>query len=192
MITQRGIGIESFNVHTLRREPGIPRQIAADPYRSLCFSRDGRLLFGASNFPAPRLDVFDFDRRTLLRSFPLPEGFAIDGACGDNAYYLLAVSIGHRKASSQLWRVKADGSAIGVPVRINFPDTTSECELHVGNIVVAGDLLFLAELFGGKADLPASCDREVNGGVLLVDPPNGTREESLCTRAAFRATDSEC
>ena len=93
--------------------------------------------------------------------------------CTDNAYYLLADSDGHRKASSQLWRVTADGSAIGTPVSINFPDTTSECEPHAGNIVVAGDLLFLAELFGGKADRPASCDREVNGGVVLVDPQTG-------------------
>ena len=175
VITTRGNGIESFSVHTLQREPGIPRSIAPGVYGSLCFSRDGRLLFGASNFPAPTstLDVFDFNRRTLVRRFALPEELAIVGACADNAYYLLGVSIGHRKASSQLWRVKADGSAIGTPVSINFPDTTSECEFHAGSIVVAGDLLFLAESFGGKADLPASCDRKLNGGVLLVDPQTG-------------------
>jgi hypothetical protein len=110
---------------------------------------------------------------------------AIDGACASNAYYLLAVGIGHRKASSQLWRVKADGSAIGVPVRINFSDMTPECELHAGSIVVAGDLVFLAEFFGGKADLPASCDREVNGGVLLVDPQTGQVKDHFAAELHF-------
>jgi hypothetical protein len=171
VITQRGMGIESFNAHTLQREPGIPRPIAADPYRSLCFSRDGRLLFGTSSLPT--LDVFDFNQRTLVRRFALPEGFAAVGECADNAYYLLGISLGHSSSGSLLWRVRADGSAIGMPVSINFPHTTSKCELRPGNIAVAGDLLFLTELFGDKADLRASCDREVNGGVLSVDPQTG-------------------
>lgn len=175
VIAQRGMGIESFNVHTLHREPGISRPIAADPYRSLCFSRDGRLLFGISNLPT--LDVFDFNQRMRVRRFAIPEGFAFVGACADNAYYLLGVSYGHRKAlSSQLWRVEADGSAIGMPVSINFPETTPECEFQPGDIVAAGDLLFFAEIFRGnasKADLHTSCDREVNGGVLLLDPQTG-------------------
>jgi hypothetical protein len=175
VISQRGRGIESFNVHTLHREPGIPSPIAADPYRSLCFSRDGRLLFGTSNLPT--LDVFDFNRRTRVRRFALPEGFAFVGACADNAYYLLGVSYGLRKAlSSLLWRVEADGSAIEMPMSINFPETTPECEFQPGDIVAAGDLLFLAEIFRGnasKADLRTSCDRGVNGGVLLVDPKTG-------------------
>lgn len=169
VITQRGnVGIESFNAHTLQREPGVPRSIAPGVY-GLCFSHDGHLLFGASNFPTPRLDVLDFSGRKLVRRFALPEEFTILGACADNAYYLY----GHHKASGQLWRVNGDGSAIGTPVSIKFPDTTPECEIHEENIVVAGDLLFLAELFGGKLDRRARCGSVVRGGVLLVDPQTG-------------------
>jgi hypothetical protein len=185
VISQRGMGIESFNVHTLHREPGIPRPIAADPYRSFCFSRDGRLLFGTSNLPT--LDIFDFNRRTRVRRFALPEGFAFVGACADSAYYLLGVSP-RQALSSQLWRVEADGSAIAMPVSINFPQTNQECEFQPGDIVVAGDLLFIFEIFRGnasKADLHSSCDRKVNGGVLLVDPETGQVKNHLAPELHF-------
>jgi hypothetical protein len=169
VITQRGnVGIESFNAHTLQPEPGVPRSIAPGMY-GLCFSHDGRLLFGASNFPTPTLDVLDFSGRKLVQRFALPEEFTILGACADNDYYLY----GHRQASGQLWRVNGGGSAIGTPVSVKFPDTTPECEIYEENVVVAGSLLFVAELFGGKLDRRAGCGKEVLGGVLLVDAQTG-------------------
>lgn len=181
VITQRGnVGIESFNVHTLQREPGIPRSIASGVY-GLCFSHDGRLLFGASNFPTPTLDVLDFSGRKLVRRFALPEEFTVLGACADNDYYLY----GHHKTSGQLWRVKPDGSSIGTPLSIKFPDTTPECELYDENIVVAGDLLFLVELFGGKLDRRARCGSEVPGGALLMDPHTGKVKSHLAPGLHF-------
>ena len=181
VITQRGnVGVESFNAHTLEREPGVPRSIAPGVY-GLCFSHDGRLLFGASNFPTPTLDVLDLSGRKLVRRFALPEEFTILGACADNDYYLY----GHRKLSGQLWRVNGDGSAIGTPVSIKFPDTTPECEIHEENIVVAGGLLFVAEQFGGKLDRRAGCGREVPGGVLLVDAQTGQVKTRLAPELHF-------
>ena len=180
VITQRGnVGIESFNAHTLQREPGIPRSIAPSVY-GLCFSHDGRLLFGASNVP-PTLDVLDFSGRKLVRRFALPEEFTFLGACADNEYYLY----GHHKTNGQLWRMKPDGSAIGTSVSVEFPDTIPECELREENIVVAGSLLFLAEYFGGKVDRRAGCSKEVPGGVLLVDPQTGLMKRRLAPELHF-------
>ena len=180
VITQRGnVGIESFNAHTLLREPGIPRSIAPSVY-GLCFSHDGRLLFGASNVP-PTLDIFDFHGQKLVRRFSLPEEFTFLGACADNDYYLY----GHHKTNGQLWRVKPDGSAIGAPVSVEFPDTTPECELREENIVVAGSLLFLAEYFGGKGDRRAGCSKEVPGGILLVDPQAGLIKQRFAPELHF-------
>jgi hypothetical protein len=71
-MAQRGnVGIQSFDVRTLQPEPAIPRAIAPGVY-GLSFSPDGRLLFGASNFPAPTLDILDFGERKLIRRFTFP------------------------------------------------------------------------------------------------------------------------
>jgi hypothetical protein len=180
VITQRGnVGIEFFNALTLQREPGIPRSIAPSVY-GLCFSHDGRLLFGASNVP-PTLDVLDFSGRKLVRRFALPAELTFLGACADNDYYLY----GHHKTNGRLWRVKADGSAIGTPLSVEFPDTTPECELREENIVVAGSLLFLAEFFGGKGDRRAGCSKAVPGGVMLVDPQTGHVKQRFAPELHF-------
>jgi hypothetical protein len=180
VITQQGnVGIESFNAHALQREPGIPRSIAPSVY-GLCFSHDGRMLFGVSNVP-PTLDVLDFSERKLVRRFALPGEFTFLGACAESEYYLY----GHHKTHGQLWRVKADGSAIGTSVSVEFPDTTPECELREENMVVAGNLLFVAEYFGGKGDRRAGCSKEVPGGVLLVDPQKGLMKQRFAPEIHF-------
>lgn len=99
VVTQRGnIGIEIFDVHTLQREPSIPRSIAPGMY-GLSFSPDGHLLFGTSNFPSPAVDVLDFNERKLVRRLTLPEGFAIQGTWVGDDYYVY----GYRKATGELW-----------------------------------------------------------------------------------------
>lgn len=169
MITQRGnVGIESFNVRTLQREPGIPRSIAPGVY-GLRFSPDGRLLFGASNFPIPTLDILDFGQRKLVRRFALQQELTILGAWVANDYYLY----GQHKATGQLWRVKAESTELGTAVKVSFPDVTPECELHDQNVLGAGERLFLFELFGGKGDRRLGCTREVPGGAFSVDPQTG-------------------
>jgi hypothetical protein len=181
VVTQRGaVGIESFDVRTLQREPAIPRSIAPGVY-GLSFSPDGRLLYGASNFPAPTLDVLDFRERKLARRFSLPQGLTVQGAWVGNDYYLY----GHRKASGQLWRVKADGSALETPVKINFPDAAPECELHEQGLLGAGGRLFLFERFGGKLDRRAGCNKDIPGGLFAVNAQTGTLTAHLASELHF-------
>ena len=156
VLAQRGnVGIELFSVHTLQQEPAIPRSIAPGVY-TLRFSPSGRLLFGVSNFPTPALDVLDFDRRHLVQRFTVPPDLIALGAWVSNDYYLY----GYRKGTGQLWRVKTDNSALEGPVKVDFPDLASECELQQQQMLGAGGRLFLYELFGAKGDRRDSCARE--------------------------------
>jgi hypothetical protein len=171
VVTQRGnVGIEVFSVHTLEREPGIPRSIAPGVY-ALRFSPNGRLLFGVSNFPTPTLDILDFDRRNLVHRFTAPPDLRVIGGLVRDDYYLY----GYRKETGQLWRVKADNSALEGAVKVDFPDPTPECKLQQREIemLAAGDRLFLYELFGAKGDRRDSCPRQIPGGLLSVDPQTG-------------------
>jgi hypothetical protein len=181
VITQRGnVGVEVFNARTFEQEPPIPRSIAPGMY-GLCFSPDGHLLFGASNFPTPTLDVLDFSERKLVRRFSLPQDVNIRGTCVGSDYCLY----GQRKASAELWRVKADTNEMAAPVSVNFPDETPECGLHDQRIFGAGGRLFLLELFGGKLDRRASCGKGVPGGVLLIDPQTGSIKAHLASEFHF-------
>ncbi len=176
VITQRGdVGVEVFNARTFEQEPPIPRSIAPGMY-GLCFSPDGHLLFGASNFPTPTLDVLDFSERKLVGRFSLPQDVTIRGACVGSDYYLY----GQRNASAELWRVRADTNEMAAPVSVKIPDEAAECELHDQRIFGAKGQLFLLELFGGKGDRRArSCGKGVPGGVLLIDPQTGSIKAHL-------------
>lgn len=169
VLTQRGnVGIEAFSVRTLQREPAISRSIAPGVY-TLRFSPDGRMLFGVSNFPAPTLDILDFDRRKLVQRFTISQDLTVLGAWVSNAYYLY----GYRKGTGQLWRVNADNSALEGPVKIDFPDLASECKMQEQEILGAGGRLFLYELFGSKGDRRDGCARKIPGGLFSVDPQTG-------------------
>jgi len=74
---------------------------------------------------------------------------------------------------AQLWRVKADNSALEAPLKVDFPDPASECELQRRNMLGAAVRLFLYEPFGTKLDRRDSCAREIPGGLLSVDPQTG-------------------
>ncbi|HEX8800207.1 MAG TPA: hypothetical protein VF772_16440 [Terriglobales bacterium] len=181
VVTQRGnIGIEIFDVHTLHREPSIPRSIAPGMY-GLSFSPDGHLLFGTSNFPSPAVDVLDFNERKLVRRLTLPEGFAIHGTWVGDDYYVY----GYRKATGELWRVKTDGSELGTPVKVNLPFVAPECELHDQGIL--GDLgrLLVFELFGGKGDRRGGCSKDIPGGVFLVNPQSGRQIAHIAPELHF-------
>lgn len=69
--------------------------------------------------------------------------------------------------------MKADNSALEGPVKVDFPDLASECELQQQQMLGAGGRLFLYELFGAKGDRRDSCAREIPGGLLSVDPQTG-------------------
>jgi hypothetical protein len=169
VLAQRGnVGIEAFSVRTLQREPAIPRSVAPGVY-TLRFSPNGRLLFGVSNFPIPALDVLDFDRRKLVQRFTISQDLIALGAWVSDDYYLYS----YRQGSAQLWRVKADNSALEGPVKVDFPDVASECNLQAQQILGAGGRLFLYELFGAKGDRRDACAREIPGGLLSVDPQTG-------------------
>jgi hypothetical protein len=169
VLTQRGnTGIEAFSVQTMQREPAIPRSTGPGVY-NLRFSSDGRLLFGVSNFPMPTLDIFDFDRRELVQRFAVPQSLALLGAWVSNTYYLY----GYRKGAGELWRVKADNSALEDPVKIDFPYVAPGCNSQVQEMFGTGTRLFLYELFGAKGDRRDGCGREIPGGLLSVDPQTG-------------------
>jgi hypothetical protein len=170
LVTQRGnVGIESFDTQTLQPLRRIPRSIAPGVY-DLRFSPDGRLLFGASNFPAPTLDIFDFGERTLIRRLALPEDLHIVGAWVGNDYYLY----GYHSTTGELWRVNADNSELEAPVRIILPDAPPECgELPEQGLLSAGGRLFLFEGFGGNGDGARCSRKKLTGGVFSVDPQTG-------------------
>jgi len=169
VLTQRGaVGIEVFSVHTLQREPPIPRSVAPGVY-TLRFSPDGRLLFGASNFPTPVLDILDFEQRKLVQRFAVTQDPFVLGAWVGSAYYLY----GYGKGAGQLWRVKVDSYALEGPVKIDFPDFASECKTQVQQILGAGGRLLLYELFGAKGDRRDACASKIPGGLLSVDPQTG-------------------
>jgi len=67
VLTQRGnAGIEVYDGRTFEREAPVPRSVAPGVY-DLYYSPDGHLLFGATNWPQPSLDIFDFASRQLVR-----------------------------------------------------------------------------------------------------------------------------
>lgn len=180
VLAQRGnVGIETFNVHSLQREPVIPRSVAPGLY-SLSFSPDGRLLFGVSNFPHS-LDIFDFDQRKLVQRFAVSQDLSVLGAWVGNVYYLY----GYRKGGGQLWRVKPDNSALEGPVNVEFPDLASDCEGSVQGMVGAGGHLLLFELFGAKLDRRNFCTTGVPGGLLSIDPQTGRVLTHLDTEFHF-------
>lgn len=181
VVTQRGnVGIEIFNVHTLQREAAIPRSVAPGVY-GLSFSPDGRRLFGVTNFPAPTLDVLDFSQRKLVRQFTLPQELATVGAWVGDEYYLY----GHRKASGQVWRVKADGSALETAVKISFPDAAPECKLQDQGLLGAGGRLFLFERFGSKLDRRTGCSKDISGGLFAVDAQTGKLSARFASELHF-------
>jgi hypothetical protein len=135
----------------------------------LSFSPDGHLLFGTSNFPSPAVDILNFKERKLVRRLTLPEGFAIHGTWVGDDYYVY----GRRKPTGELWRVKADGSELGTPVKVNLPNVAPECELYEQGILADGGRLLVFELFGGKGDRRGACSRDIPGGVFLVNPQSG-------------------
>jgi hypothetical protein len=181
VLAQRGnVGIEVFSVHVLQREPAFPRSIAPGVY-TLHFSPNGRLLFGVSNFPIPALDILDFDRRNLVKRFTVPPDLTLLGAWVSNVYYLY----GYRKGTAQLWRVKADNSALEAPLKVDFPDPASECGLQRRNILGAGGRLFLYEPFGSKLDRRDSCETEIPGGLRSVDPQTGAMLARLAPDVHF-------
>jgi outer membrane protein assembly factor BamB len=147
----------------------------------LSFSPDGHLLFGTSNFPSPTVDILDFKERKLVRRFALPKGFAILGAWVSDDYYVYA----YRKPTGELWRVKADGSELATPVKINLPAVTPECELHDQGILAAGGRLWLFELFGGKGDRRVGCRKDIPGGVFLVNPQTGKQIAHIAPELHF-------
>lgn len=169
VVTQRGnVGIEAFDVHTLSREHSIPRSIAPGVY-ALSFSPDGRRLYGVTNFPTPVLDVLDFDRRKLLQRFIVSQDLSVLGAWVSKAYYLY----GYREGIGQLWQVNVDESALGAPVKVDFPDSAPECKPQQQEMLGAGDRLFFYELFGFKGDRREGCAKEIPGGLLSVNPRTG-------------------
>lgn len=181
VLTQRGaVGVEAFRVPTLQQEPGIARSVALGVY-DFSFSNDDRLLFGVSNFPTPSLDIFDFDERKLVQRFTVSRNLVVLGTWVNDTFYLY----GYRKGTGQLWRVRADTSALEDPVEINFPNTAADCKLWSQGVLGAGNRLFLYERFAAKIDRRNGCATSIPGGLLSIDPESGAMLAHLAPNFHF-------
>lgn len=181
VLTQRGaVGVEIFSTQTLEQEPGIARSVAPGVY-TLRFSPDGRLLFGVSNFPTSSLDILDFDGRKLVQRFTVPRDLVVQGTWVNDTFYLY----GYRKANGQLWRVKADNSALNEVAKINFPNAVTECAMQSQEVAAAGNRLFVYEQFGGKLDRRGGCASEIPGGLFPIDLKTGRVKEHLLPEIHF-------
>jgi WD40 repeat protein len=180
VLTQPGnVGIEVYNGRTFERETSVPRSVAPGMY-GLSFSPDGHLLFGATNWQQPSLDIFDFASRQLARRYPVSGDVALLGAWLRDDFYLYA----YQGADGQLWRVNPQDKTLGMPVKISFPDAAPACPIHDERLFGAGKRIFLYEAFGSKADRRPKCP-SVPGGVLSIDPQTGNVSHLLAGDVHF-------
>ena len=181
VLTQRGnVGIEVYNGRTFEREAPVPRSVAPGMY-SLSFSPDGHFLFGATNWQQPSLDIFDFASRQLARRYPVSGDVALLGAWLGDDFYLYA----YQGANGQLWKVNPQEKALGMPLRISFPDAAPNCAIHDERLLGVGKKIFLYEAFGSKGDRRGPKCPSVPGGVLSIDPKTGDVGHRLAGDAHF-------
>ncbi|MBI4483917.1 MAG: hypothetical protein HY652_13655 [Acidobacteria bacterium] len=166
LFTQRGaVGIEIFDASTLAR---LPIMDAPGFYRLLP-SPDGRWMFGTTNWRGPSLDVFDLEKRTLVRRLALPRGSAPRGAWLDEQFYLYA----HDHKQGNLWKVKPETTELDVPVQIALPDLATDNKPLFHELIVGGERLFLYEPFGHKLDRRHRSAKAVPGGIFAIEPSSG-------------------
>ena len=82
-------------------------------------------------------------------------------------------------ATGQLWRVKADNSALEEVAKVDFPNSVAECAIQSQEVLGAGNRLFVYERFGAKLDRRKGCAGEVPGGLFSLDVKTGRIKEHL-------------
>lgn len=170
LFTQRGaVGVEVFDAKSLTRLPVIK----APGNYALHVSPDGRWLFGTTNWQGPSLDVFDIERREMVRRLALPGEMSPRGAWLGNQFYLYA----HDGKQGNLWQVAPDATELASPKKIALPITGRGGKPVWQEMIAAGNRLIVYEPLGWWLKLDRrNEDAEAPGGLFSLDPATGAFE----------------
>ena len=170
LFTQRGnVGVEVFDAKSLARLPVIK---APGGY-SLYVSPDSRWLFGAQSWVDSSLDVFDLERREMVRRLALPGERTPRGAWLGNRFYLYA----HDGSEGNLWQVTPDTTELASPMKIALPVPGRNGKPAYQQMIAAGDRLIVYEPLGWWLKLDRRRqDAEIPGGLFSIDPATGAFE----------------
>lgn len=170
LFTQRGaVGVEVFDAKSLVRLPVIE----APGNYALHVSPDSRWIFGTTNWQGPSLDVFDVERRALVRRLALPAGLAPRGAWLGSQFYLYA----HDGSHGNLWQVAPQTTELAAPKKIALPISAGYGKPLSQRMIGAGDRLILYEPLGWWLTSDRrSEDAEGRRGLFSIDPATGTFE----------------
>jgi hypothetical protein len=170
LFTQRGnVGVEVFDAKSLARLPVIK---APGGY-TLYVSPDSRWLFGAQSWVDSSLDVFDIERRELVRRLALPGELSPRGAWLGNRFYLYA----HDGKRGNLWEVTSHTTELAAPKKIALPIAGHDGKQVFQQMIAAGDRLIVYEPLGWWLKMDHRTEgAEVLGGLFSIDPATGAFE----------------
>jgi hypothetical protein len=170
LFTQRGnVGVEVFDAKLLAKLPVIK---APGGY-SLYVSPDSRWLFGAQSWVDSSLDVFDLERREMVRRLALPSERSPRGAWLGNRFYLYA----HDGKDGNLWQVTTDTIELAPPMKIALPVPGRDGKPVYQQVIAAGGRLIVYEPLGWWLKLDQRRqDSEILGGLFSIDPATGAFE----------------
>ncbi len=170
LFTQRGnVGVEVFDAKSLARFPAIK---APGGY-ALYFSPDSRWLFGAQSWVDSSLDVFDLERREMVRRLVLPGERTPRGAWLCNRFYLYA----HDGKEGNLWQVTPETTELASPKKIALPVPGRDGKPAYQQMIAAGDRLIVYEPLGWWLKLDRRREHaEIPGGLFSIDPATGAFE----------------
>jgi hypothetical protein len=172
LFTQRGnIGVEVFDAKSLARLPVIKAPGGYELY----VSPDSRWLFGAASWVDPSLDVFDLQRREMVRRIALPAGLIPHGVWLADRFYLYA----HDGKQGKLWRVTEDTSELGSAKEIPLPIARGDGKPSLHRVIAAGDRLIVYEPLGWW--LKTDRDSVETGGMFSIDPSTGAFDQLAAT-----------
>lgn len=170
LFTQRGnVGVEVFDAKSLARLPVIK---APGGYM-LYVSPDSRWLFGVASWVGPSLDIFDLERREMVRRLALTGERSPRGAWLGNRFYLYA----HDGKEGNLWQVTPDTTELVSPKKIALPVPSHDGKPVFQQLIAAGDRLVIYEPLGWwlKMDRRRQ-DAEMLAGLFSIDPATGAFE----------------
>lgn len=170
LFVQRGnVGVEVFDAKSLARLPVIK---APGGY-SLYVSPDSRWLFGAQSWVDTSLDVFDLERREMVRRLALPAQRTPRGAWLGNRFYLYA----HDGREGNLWQITPDTTELAAAKKIALPVPNRDGKAVYQQVVAAGDRLIAYEPLGWwLKSARRKEDAEMLGGLFSIDPATGAFE----------------
>jgi hypothetical protein len=168
--TQRGpVGVEVFDAKSLARLP----LIKAPGGYAFYVSPDSRWLFGAQSWVDASVDIFDLERREMIRRLALPAEMSPRGAWVRSRFYLYA----YDGKEGNLWQITPDTIELASPKKIALPVPGRDGKSVFQEVVAAGDRLVVYEPFGWWLKLDRRReDAGAPGGMFSIDPATGAFE----------------